>query len=161
MELSKDGRWLGGRAPTGFTTKRVSVGSGKNKTAITYLVSLDDERTFCVIRSIVPPMREPINTSSIMTQMFTENHRIMMDIRAFRCIIELISIRSRTMIPHSSVPSSHRAGETGMYRSGSSRSADTKGSYPQRNGYRPKSCWRRSLRDITVRIGVLTRCLPD
>ena len=44
MELSKDGRWLGGRAPTGFTTKRVSVGSGKNKTAITYLVSLDDEK---------------------------------------------------------------------------------------------------------------------
>ena len=44
MELSKDGRWLGGRAPTGFTTKRVSVGAGKNKTAITYLVGLEEGR---------------------------------------------------------------------------------------------------------------------
>ena len=44
MELAKDGRWLGGRAPTGFTTKRVSIGSGKNKTAITYLVSVEEEK---------------------------------------------------------------------------------------------------------------------
>ena len=196
MELSKDGRWLGGRAPTGFTTKRVSVGSGKNKTAITYLVSLDDEKklvqkifkTFLQERSICKTatiigedhktkqgaqftelavkdiLRNPIYcTADERAYQYFLNHdaNVLMDIRAFRCIIELISIRSRTMIPHSSIPSSHRAGETGMCRSGSSRSADTKGSYPQRNGYRPKSCWRRSLRDITVRIGVLTRCLPD
>lgn len=29
MELAKDGRWLGGNTPTGFTVKRVKTGSGK------------------------------------------------------------------------------------------------------------------------------------
>jgi len=60
MELAKDGRWLGGRAPTGFTTKRVSIGSGKNKTAVTFLVSIEEEKklvqkifqTFLQVRSI-------------------------------------------------------------------------------------------------------------
>ena len=33
MELAKDGRWLGGNTPTGFTVKRVTTGSGKNKSA--------------------------------------------------------------------------------------------------------------------------------
>lgn len=31
MELAKDGRWLGGKTPTGFSSKRVTTGSGKNK----------------------------------------------------------------------------------------------------------------------------------
>ena len=36
MELAKDGRWLGGNTPTGFTVKRVKTGSGKNKSAYSY-----------------------------------------------------------------------------------------------------------------------------
>ena len=29
MELAKDGRWLGGKTPTGFSSQRVTTGSGK------------------------------------------------------------------------------------------------------------------------------------
>ena len=60
IELAKDGRWLGGNAPTGFTTKRISTGVGKNKTAVTHLVSVEGEKkmvqeifqTFLLTRSI-------------------------------------------------------------------------------------------------------------
>ena len=38
MELAKDGRWLGGKTPTGFSSQRVTTGSGKNKSAISFLV---------------------------------------------------------------------------------------------------------------------------
>ena len=31
MELAKDGRWLGGNTPMGFTVRRVTTGSGKGK----------------------------------------------------------------------------------------------------------------------------------
>lgn len=44
MELAKDGRWLGGATPTGFTSNRVSTGSGKNKSAVSFLVSLENEK---------------------------------------------------------------------------------------------------------------------
>lgn len=44
MELAKDGRWLGGATPTGFTSNRVSAGSGKNKSAVSFLVSLENEK---------------------------------------------------------------------------------------------------------------------
>ena len=33
MELAKDGRWLGGNTPMGFTVRRVTTGSGKGKSA--------------------------------------------------------------------------------------------------------------------------------
>ena len=42
MELAKDGRWLGGNTPTGFTVKRVKTGSGKNKSAYSYLESIPE-----------------------------------------------------------------------------------------------------------------------
>lgn len=44
MELAKDGRWLGGNTPTGFSVKRVTTGSGKNKSAYSYLESLPEEK---------------------------------------------------------------------------------------------------------------------
>lgn len=44
MELAKDGRWLGGNTPTGFTVKRVKTGNGKNKSAYSYLESLPEEK---------------------------------------------------------------------------------------------------------------------
>ncbi len=44
MELAKDGRWLGGNTPTGFSVKRVSTGSGKNKSAYSYLESIPEEK---------------------------------------------------------------------------------------------------------------------
>lgn len=33
MELAKDGRWLGGNTPMGFTVRRVTTGTGKGKSA--------------------------------------------------------------------------------------------------------------------------------
>ena len=44
MELSKDGRFMGGTTPTGFTKERVSTGSGKNKSAVSFLVPIPEER---------------------------------------------------------------------------------------------------------------------
>lgn len=45
VELAKDGRWLGGETPTGFVSERVTTGSGKNKSAYSFLVPVADERT--------------------------------------------------------------------------------------------------------------------
>lgn len=45
MELAKDGRWLGGNTPTGFSVKRVTTGSGKNKSAYSFLESIPEEKT--------------------------------------------------------------------------------------------------------------------
>ena len=44
MELAKDGRWLGGKTPTGFSSQRVTTGSGKNKSAISFLVPVQEEK---------------------------------------------------------------------------------------------------------------------
>ncbi len=44
MELAKDGRWLGGNTPIGFTTRRVTTGSGKGKSAYSYLESIPKEK---------------------------------------------------------------------------------------------------------------------
>lgn len=43
-ELSKDGRWMGGITPTGFTTERSKTGRGKSKNSYTYLVPIPEER---------------------------------------------------------------------------------------------------------------------
>lgn len=44
MELAKDGRWLGGNTPMGFTVRRVTTGSGKGKSAYSYLESIPEEK---------------------------------------------------------------------------------------------------------------------
>ena len=72
MELAKDGRWLGGVTPTGFGTKRVSTGTGKNKTSVTFLVSIEDEKKLVQkIFRIFLKVRSITQTASIIG----ENHR--------------------------------------------------------------------------------------
>lgn len=44
MELAKDGRWFGGNTPMGFTVRRVTTGSGKGKSAYSYLESIPEEK---------------------------------------------------------------------------------------------------------------------
>ena len=44
MELAKDGRWLGGNTPMGFQVQRVTTGSGKGKSAYSYLISVPEEK---------------------------------------------------------------------------------------------------------------------
>jgi len=44
MELSKDGRWMGGQTPTGFDKQRVATGSGKNKSAVSFLIPVPEQR---------------------------------------------------------------------------------------------------------------------
>lgn len=44
MGLAQDGRFLGGITPTGFTSERIATGSGKKKSALTYLVPIPEER---------------------------------------------------------------------------------------------------------------------
>ena len=44
MELAKDGRWFSGNIPMGFTAHRVTTGSGKVKSACSYLVSIPEEK---------------------------------------------------------------------------------------------------------------------
>ena len=62
MELAKDGRWLGGNTPTGFTSKRITTGSGKNKNAVSHLESIDAEKR--VVQKIYEVFR---STRSIQT----------------------------------------------------------------------------------------------
>ena len=50
MELAKDGRWLGGNTPMGFTVRRVTTGSGKGKSAYSYLESLPEEK--CMVQRL-------------------------------------------------------------------------------------------------------------
>lgn len=60
IELAKDGRWMGGITPTGYTVERTKYGSGKKKNAFTYLVAIPEEQalvqhiyaTFLATRSI-------------------------------------------------------------------------------------------------------------
>lgn len=62
MELAKDGRWLGGNTPMGFTVRRVTTGSGKGKSAYSYLKSLPEEK--CMVQRLYEIFR---TTRSIQT----------------------------------------------------------------------------------------------
>ena len=62
MELAKDGRWLGGNTPMGFTARRVTTGSGKGKSAYSYLESLPEEK--CMVQRLYEIFR---TTRSIQT----------------------------------------------------------------------------------------------
>lgn len=42
-ELAKDGRWMGGIPPTGFTAERTKTGVGRRKTSFSYLVPVPEE----------------------------------------------------------------------------------------------------------------------
>ncbi len=43
-ELAKDGRWMGGIAPTGFVIERSKYGTGKSRSSFSYLVPVPKER---------------------------------------------------------------------------------------------------------------------
>ena len=62
MELAKDGRWLGGNTPTGFNSQRITTGSGKNKSAVSFLVSIEEEKN--IVQKIFKVFRD---TRSIQT----------------------------------------------------------------------------------------------
>ena len=62
MGLAKDGRWLGGNTPMGFTVRRVTTGSGKGKSAYSYLESLPEEK--CMVQRLYEIFR---TTRSIQT----------------------------------------------------------------------------------------------
>lgn len=47
-ELAKDGRWMGGLPPTGYERYRITVGTGRNKTAVTHLKTIPDEKKLVV-----------------------------------------------------------------------------------------------------------------
>ncbi|MBQ6163469.1 MAG: recombinase family protein [Clostridia bacterium] len=69
MELAKDGRWLGGRAPTGFKSEKLTTGFGKNKTTITYLTGVEDETA--IVKKIFEMLlktRSVCRTATIMSE---------------------------------------------------------------------------------------------
>ena len=72
MELAKDGRWLGGNTPLGFSSKRVATGSGKNKSAVSFLTGIEEEKK--LVQKIYRTFRE---TRSIQTtaKKISEGHR--------------------------------------------------------------------------------------
>ena len=45
IELAKDGRWMGGIPPTGFSVDRSKHGSGSKKNGYAYLVTIPEEKT--------------------------------------------------------------------------------------------------------------------
>ena len=70
MELAKDGRWRGGNTPTGFTVKRVKTGSGKNKSAYSYLESIPEEKaTIQKLYAVFSETRSIKKTSDRMNQL--------------------------------------------------------------------------------------------
>ncbi|MBQ9061491.1 MAG: recombinase family protein [Eubacterium sp.] len=44
IELAKDGRWMGGIPPTGFTVDRSKYGSGNRKNGYAYLITIPEEK---------------------------------------------------------------------------------------------------------------------
>lgn len=71
MELAKDGRWLGGNTPTGFNSERVSTGTGRNKNAISYLVSIPDEKS--VVQKIFRTFRD-LRSIQTTAKVISESH---------------------------------------------------------------------------------------
>lgn len=70
MELAKDGRWLGGNTPMGFTVRRVTTGSGKGKSAYSYLESLPEEK--CMVQRLYEIFRTTRSIQSTAKQMNEE-----------------------------------------------------------------------------------------
>lgn len=72
MELAKDGRWMGGTTPTGFEAKRVTTGSGKNKSAVSFLVTIPEEKQIIKkLFSIFLATRSLNATATILNQDYT------------------------------------------------------------------------------------------
>ena len=67
MELSKDGRWMGGTTPLGFTKKRISYGAGKTKTSFCQLETLPEEKI--VVQNIFEAFLRLRSYHAVMTLM--------------------------------------------------------------------------------------------
>ena len=75
MELAKDGRWLGGKTPTGFSSQRVTTGSGKNKSAISCLVPVQEEKEIVLeIYSTFWETRSLLQTANIINEKYETKH---------------------------------------------------------------------------------------
>jgi len=75
MELAKDGRWLGGKTPTGFSSQRVTTGSGKNKSAISFLVPVQEEKEIVLeIYSTFWETRSLLQTANIISEKYETKH---------------------------------------------------------------------------------------
>lgn len=73
MELAKDGRWLGGNTPMGFTVRRVTTGSGKGKSAYSYLESLSEEKR--MVRRLYEIFRTTRSIQTTAKKMNEEGYR--------------------------------------------------------------------------------------
>ena len=116
-ELAKDGRWLGGITPTGYSAERSKYGSGKKKNAFTYLVTVPEEKalveyifsTFLSLRGLHATAVK-LNTEGYTTkngssfttlavnQMFSAISKSLTVFTASLFIIELFKQRKRVMI---------------------------------------------------------------
>lgn len=75
MELAKDGRWLGGKTPTGFSSQRVTTGSGKNKSAISFLVPVQEEKEIVLeIYGTFWETRSLLQTANIISEKYETKH---------------------------------------------------------------------------------------
>lgn len=75
MELAKDGRWLGGKTPTGFSSQRVTTGSGKNKSAISFLVPVQEEKEIVLeIYGTFWETRSLLQTANIINEKYETKH---------------------------------------------------------------------------------------
>ena len=88
MELAKDGRWLGGKTPTGFNSKRVTTGSGKNKSAVSFLTPIADERALVQeIYSTFWETRSLLQTSNQINNHYATKHGAKFTTSSIRLIL--------------------------------------------------------------------------
>ena len=73
MELAKDGRWLGGNTPMGFSVRRVTTGSGKGKSAYSYLESIPEEKR--IVQRLYTLFRTNRSIQKTAKQMNLEGYR--------------------------------------------------------------------------------------
>ena len=88
MELAKDGRWLGGMTPTGFASQRVTTGSGKNKSAVSFLVPVSNEKA--IIESIYRTfgkVRSLLQTSNLINEQYATKHGAQFTTSSIRMIL--------------------------------------------------------------------------
>lgn len=88
MELAKDGRWLGGKTPTGFSSQRVTTGSGKNKSAISFLVPVQEEKEIVLeIYSTFWETRSLLQTANIISEKYETKHAAKFTTSTIRLIL--------------------------------------------------------------------------
>lgn len=88
MELAKDGRWLGGKTPTGFSSQRVTTGSGKNKSAISFLVPVQEEKEIVLeIYGTFWETRSLLQTANIINEKYETKHGAKFTTSAIRLIL--------------------------------------------------------------------------